>query len=365
MKISFSTLACPEYSWNDIISTAADLSYDGIEIRGLGNDIDVWKSGPFTDKKISKTLDTLERTGLKISCFSSNICLKYRNDDAIKEEISKYIDLAVKTDTPYIRILADNAPAPDGHTPDDDYIAEVISAFATPKVTLLVETNGVYSDTRKLKNLLDKIDSPYVAALWDMHHPYRYAGESPKTTVENLGKYIKYCHIKDSILLDKDNHNSVVYKLCGEGDLPLEDCISELKKIGYDGYVTLEWVKRWTPTLENADIVFPHFAEFMSSFITERKSFAHEKSVISSEKKTKYDINPQKSITNDGTYPFPKNQLIDCTFPDMLDIICEQYPDQYAFRYCWDYEKEKVDYIRTYTEFREDVRTFARSLIAM
>ncbi|MDR0984278.1 MAG: sugar phosphate isomerase/epimerase, partial [Ruminococcus sp.] len=290
MKISFSTLACPEYSWNDIISTASDLAYDGIEIRGLGNDIDVWKSGPFTDKKISDTLGTLNRTGLKISCFSSNICLKYRNDNAIKEEISKYIDLAVKTGTPYIRILADNAPAPDGHTPDDDYIAEVISAFATPKVTLLVETNGVYSDTKKLKNLLDKIDSPYVAALWDLHHPYRYAGESPETTVENLGKYIKYCHIKDSVV----QNGSLVYKLCGEGDLPLAECISELKKIGYDGYVSLEWVKRWTPTLENADIVFPHFAEFMSSFITERKSVTHKKAETVSEKKTKYDITLQK-----------------------------------------------------------------------
>ena len=39
MKISFSTLACPEYSWSDIYSMAKDIGFNGIEIRGLGNDI--------------------------------------------------------------------------------------------------------------------------------------------------------------------------------------------------------------------------------------------------------------------------------------------------------------------------------------
>jgi fatty-acyl-CoA synthase len=44
VKISFSTLACPEYSWADIYSMAKDLGYDGIEIRGLGNEISAYNA---------------------------------------------------------------------------------------------------------------------------------------------------------------------------------------------------------------------------------------------------------------------------------------------------------------------------------
>ena len=40
MKLCFSTLGCPEWSFSDIISTACDMGYDGIEIRGVGNVID-------------------------------------------------------------------------------------------------------------------------------------------------------------------------------------------------------------------------------------------------------------------------------------------------------------------------------------
>ena len=39
MKLSFSTLGCPDFSWTDIYSMAKDLNFDGIEIRGLGDDI--------------------------------------------------------------------------------------------------------------------------------------------------------------------------------------------------------------------------------------------------------------------------------------------------------------------------------------
>ena len=39
MKISFSTLACPDFSWTDIYTMAKDLGFGGIEIRGLGEDI--------------------------------------------------------------------------------------------------------------------------------------------------------------------------------------------------------------------------------------------------------------------------------------------------------------------------------------
>ncbi len=47
------------------------------------------------------------------------------------------------------------------------------------------------------------------------------------------------------------------------------------------------------------------------------------------------------------------------TFPQLLDRIVEEFPDQYAFRYT------TLDYTRTYTEFRNDVDTFVRTLLTL
>ena len=341
MKISFSTLACPDYEWSDIYSMAKDLGFDGIEIRGLGDDIFAVKARPFTEGQISKTVKKLSEIGIEIPCLSSGCCLKDKNNlDEVISEISSYINLAVKLKTPFIRILGDREPMPVDEV-DDSYVAEVLVKLADiakdKGVTLLVETNGVYADTKRLKALLDKVDRIEVAALWDMHHPYRYANENPDETVENLGAYIKYCHVKDSVMVD----GKAEYKLMGEGDMPLSEMFEALGKIGYEGYVSLEWVKRWAKNIFSAGVVFPQYADFMKPY------------------RTKHKHPLQDDLRHQGKYIWPKEKLIDYTFPDVLDRVCEEFPNQYAFRYT------ELDYTRTYPQFRDDVDTFARSLLAM
>ena len=44
----------PDFSWTDIYSMAKDLGFNGIEIRGLGNDIFSVKARPFTEKRTTQ-----------------------------------------------------------------------------------------------------------------------------------------------------------------------------------------------------------------------------------------------------------------------------------------------------------------------
>jgi len=263
-------------------------------------------------------------------------------EDENVKEITQYIDLANKLNTPYIRILADLKPHPEGDVDDEvvlKALRRLIPIAEEKGAVLLIETNGVYSNTSRLRDLLDMAASDSVAALWDIHHPYRYAGETPGKTVQNLGAYIRYVHVKDSII-----ENGVVkYRLMGEGDLPFNEMMLALRSINYEGYISLEWVKRWSADLYDAGIVFPHFAHFMNSHIDKPQV------------KTNLYFNRNKS----GQYIWEKDILIDLTFPQVLDRVVDEFPDQYAFRYT------TLDYTRTYSEFRDDVDTFARSLIAL
>lgn len=343
MKIAFSTLGCPNSSWKDIYAMAKDIGFDGIEIRGLGGDIYAVKAHPFTEGKIDKTIETLRGLRLNIPCFSSGCCLKYYDKkEENKEEITAYIKLASRMNTPFVRILADLSVMPDGEV-DDEKVLEQLRELAPIAqeygVTLLVETNGVYSDTARLRALLESCASDHVAALWDMHHPYRVAGEAPEVTVQNLGAFIHYTHIKDSVMVD----GKMEYRMMGEGDLPIDQMIQALNSINYEGYVTLEWVKRWSDDLQDAGIVFPQFAHYMSRYT--------QRTVVHS---TLLDNNAKT-----GKYIWEKETLIDLTFPQLLDRIADEFPDQQALAYT------HCDYTRTYSQFREDVDVFARSLIAL
>jgi len=343
MKLAFSTLGCPDFSWNDIYSMAKDLGFDGIEIRGLGDEIFAVQAQPFTEPQLSKTIKKLAELRIKIPCLSSG-CSLNSSENSLKnhEEILQYIKLAAKLGTPFVRILGDLSPQINGEVDDEVVLASIqrlIPIAEANGVTLLVETNGAYADTTRLCNLLNNIASDAVAALWDMNHPYRYMNEKPEKTVQNLGSYIKYVHIKDSVI----ENGKTVYKMMGEGDLPIDEMMRALQSINYEGYLSLEWGKRWATDLDDAGVVFPNFVNYMSRYL--------EKSGI----KTKLFENAAKT----GKFIWEKDTLIDLTFPQILDRVVEEFPDQFAFRYT------STDYTRTYAEFRDDVDTFARALLSM
>ena len=201
---------------------------------------------------------------------------------------------------------------------------------------LLIKTSGIYADTSRLRRMLESFASDYLGALWDIHHTYRDFDESADTTIKNLGTYVKHIHLRDS-----DDKNT--YNLIGEGNMPIADMIRALSSINYDGFVSLEWKPEWMEDLQDREVIFPHFVNYMSRFGSTR-----------SRKKSLY-----YNHDGSGQYVWKKNDLIDLTFPQVLDRMVEEFPDQYAFKYT------TLDYTRTYEEFREDVDNFARALISL
>ncbi|MFI3229647.1 MAG: AMP-binding protein [Bacillota bacterium] len=343
MKLAFSTIGCPDFSWSEICSMAKDFGFNGIELRGIGSDSFSNLTKPFSNDNIAETMVELAKRKLSIACISSACALKYA--DKMEQniaEIKAHIDIAASIKCSYVRVLGDECAKVDGEV-DDAVVVTALKAIVpyaeANGVVLLIETNGVYADTARLAQVLHAVASDNVAALWDMHHPYRYMGETAGKTVENLGAYIKHVQIKDSVV----ENGETIYKIIGEGDLPVESFMLALNSINYEGFVSLEWLKKYAPYLQEAGIVFPHFAHYMSMHTGKK-------------------ITTRKLINNNrntGKYVWEKNKLIDCTFPQVLDKMVEEFPEQECFHYT------TLDYTRTYKQFSDDVDKFAKALIGL
>ena len=343
MKLAFSTVGCPEYHWSDVYTMAKDTGFDGIELRVTGGKFVTHNMQPFSGSELHNTIKTLNDLRLSVPCLSSGCALNVGDEGENIKELEGYIRLAKELGTEYIRVLGDSI-VEKGHTVDDERVKRQIRALLPLAeecgVVLLVETNGVYGDTKRLGALLTDLASDNVAALWDVHHPYRFFGESPETTLTNLGTFIKYVHIKDSV----ETESGITYKLMGEGDLPIESMMLALRSINYEGYVSLEWISYWAHDMLEPGVVFPQFVHYMGQFM-EVKSLGRG------------DLyTPHTGV---GQYVWPHEQLIDLTFPQLLDKMVEEFPNQIAFDY------SELDYTRTYSQFRDDVDAFARALIAM
>lgn len=261
MKTCFSTLGCPEWSFADIVSVASDLGYNGIELRGIQHELYAPAMEPFAPAHIEQTMNTLKRLSLEIPCLTSACNL---NDEADIDKAKAYVDTASMIGTPYIRVLGDLNPAPSADISLKAIVSnlEEIADYAKDKnVMPLIETNGFFAKTKSLGAMLKSFDHPNVGILYDINHPYRFFGEEPAYTIDNLGPFIKHVHIKDSVAEGK----AIRYKMVGEGTLPVAKTIRLLQNAGYKGHYSLEWVKRWDFTLEEPGIAFAQYKEFMDT----------------------------------------------------------------------------------------------------
>lgn len=269
MKISFSTLSSPEWSWEDTVIAAKDFGFDGIEVRGMENELFVPKANPFLTPNLPNTIAHLAALKLEIPCLTSSCDLSGKEDRLYYlQEAEAYIDLANQLGTPYIRALGDNTVEPKNFV-DTGFVANnllTLAQYAEPKqVTILIETNGYFSDSAELSKLIQKTNRPNVGVLWDIHHPYRFMNEPISQTYQRLKKYIRFVHVKDSAL----ENGKLKYKMPGFGDIPVKEALLLLKNDNYQGYISLEWVKRWCLELEDPGAVFPHFMNYVKNIIKE------------------------------------------------------------------------------------------------
>ncbi len=266
MKLAFSTIACPRWDFDEIFSTAVDFGFDGIEIRGISDEMYAPAVKVFRPENIAATKERLQKAGVVISCLTSSACLAdHSKKDSAVAEAKAYIDLAEKLEAAYVRVMPTGIPQKDGGDialAKKQYL-EVCQYGEAKGVVPIMETNGMFADTKVLREFMESIPSQNKGILWDINHPYRFNGESIEETISNIRDYIKYVHIKDS----KTENGTTVYKLLGYGDVPVKKAVFALKEIGYDGFLSLEWVKRWNKNLEEPFVIIPNYAGYMRAIL--------------------------------------------------------------------------------------------------
>ena len=330
MKLSFSTRGWSALSWEDTVAVAEEMSFGGIEVYNLPKfDPMLDRSGPFHKYNAAATVRQLKEKKISIPCFDTSCDLS--GTDCIAE-IKSLLEVARNTRVPFVAAAA----LSENEDIVKENLTELTKLAEVKDVTILIKTSGIYADTARLRKLLDEFASDELAVLWDVHHPFRDFGEKADTTIKNLGDYVRHVHLRDS----DDNGE---YDLIGEGTAPIEDFMLALSSVNYNGFISLEWKPEWIGELQDMEVVFPYFINYMNRFENPR-----------GKKKSLY-------FNHDGTgqYVWKKDELIDLTFSQVLDRMAEEFPDQYAIKYT------TLDYTRTYKEFREDVDNFARALVSM
>lgn len=266
--LAFSTLGCPAWTWDQVLSFAEQHGFAAVELRGLQGDLNLPDRPEFSAQQIAKSRRDVEDRGLKIACVSSSTELHHPDETERAKQIAdgkRFVEVARGMGAPFVRVFGNKIEAP-----QDQVIARVaegmreLGEYAGPRgVTILIESHGDFVHSALLKNVLTKASSPHTALLWDAHHTFVDGGEQPEETVAELGTWIRHTHLKDSVAKAGGERR---YVLTGRGQVPVRRQMAALRKIGYAGYCCFEWEKLWHPDLDAPEIAIADYAKIAGEY---------------------------------------------------------------------------------------------------
>jgi sugar phosphate isomerase/epimerase len=266
MKTSFSTLACPNWNLSTILRAASNYGYDGVELRVVSRELDLWNLPEFRSASLSATRSTIEDHGLVIASMGSSAC--FHSPDVQERERNmdsamRMAELAVGLGSPSIRVFGDRIQPGRERKETAAWIADSLTQLAhrlaPDGVQVWLETHGDFAVAADVSEIFAQLDYPQVGIIWDPANGFEKSGEEPLIPAR-LSSRIRHVHLKDLV---RNVHGSSHYALTGEGEFPFRTMFDSLAEICFSGFVSFEWEKHWHPELAPPEIALPHFIQWM------------------------------------------------------------------------------------------------------
>ncbi|MCW3106565.1 MAG: sugar phosphate isomerase/epimerase [Segetibacter sp.] len=266
--LSFSTLGCPDWSFEKIVNFAHENGYDGLEIRTIQRQLDLPKCAEFSSpEKIAATRKFVKDKGIKIVNLGASSALHHGNVIERKkniDEAKQFIDLAEQLKCPYIRVFPNDFPKDQERNATIDLISKGLLELGDyakgSSVTVLMESHGQVVKSDDLETIMQAAEHEHVGLIWDIVNMWTVTKEPPAQVYQKLKKYIRHTHIKDLNVVEGKEQ----YTLLGKGVSPIFEGIDALSKGGYNGYFSFEWEKMWHPEIAEPEIALADYPKAMS-----------------------------------------------------------------------------------------------------
>ncbi len=260
MKIAVSSYSFSQYFQKGLldqmscIAKAKEMGFDAIEFTDLTPPEGV------TEEEYARQIKAeCDRVGLPVSNYTIGADFLRTTVKEEAERLKKKVDVAAILGTTSMRHDATwTTPTNSRGLKNivDDLAAgirEVSDYAATKGIRTMVENHGTFlQDADRVETLINTVDNPNFGWLCDMGN-FLCADEDPAKAYGKAAPYAFYAHAKDFIVksgnepdpgegfFQSRSGNYLRGTIIGHGVVPVKQCLSILKKNGYDGYIGVEF----------------------------------------------------------------------------------------------------------------------------
>jgi sugar phosphate isomerase/epimerase len=266
-RLAFSTLGCPDWSYERVLAEAQRDGYAGIELRVLDGQLVDLSLPPEERQRVKRLADA---AGIAIACVDSSIKLASGGDPAtVAEKLIGHLELAREWDSALVRVFPGAWPAGRDLEQTIDAMAEIVEralpAAERLGVAVVLETHDTFSRAALVGELLRRVPNRSFGVIWDVYQPH-ISGETPAQVFAALGDRILHVHIKDARRVPHEADQWELTPL-GAGEVPVRDILDGLRERGYSGWLSIEWPNYWQRHLAGPEIVLPQHAAALRAWL--------------------------------------------------------------------------------------------------
>ena len=286
------TMGTPEYTVTEALELFHRIGLDGAEIVVQ----DGYKSGIPEDcprELLREIREASRRLGIRIICLTPYNSRFNDSDEAVRnreiEGIRRVIGYAGYLGAGYIRIYGGNFAA-DDRDDTGEKLENLIRSMRflgdearEAGVKLVIENhfNTMTVSAADSIKVSRKIGHPNVGILYDQANLTFTCKEDYREAIPMQGEKIYYMHVKDlafkgknrefvfsDVSHPKEEERNVVTRIVGEGCLDWPGILKMVKDYGYNGWLSLEYERRWHPDdIPDASVGMKKSADYLRECI--------------------------------------------------------------------------------------------------
>ncbi len=294
MKISGHTMGTPEYSLFEAIDLFAKIGLDGIEIIVQTDGYPCAIPLEADKRQLEEVKKKVKEAGLAVAGLTPYLNLFNSMDEAVRvkecNDLKKVIDMAHFLDTKRIRIYGGKFV--DGEDDSDGKkMAQLIKSMrecgdycSQYDIKLCLENHfgTMTTSAERTAEIIKAIDHPNVGILYDQANIAFFPAEEYEEAIRLQKDKIYFVHCKDLVYRGgkpqkpkftmvshiNENERTVNSRIPGQGILNWPAILKGLKANGYDGWISLEYERRWQKLdLPDASIGMAQAADYIKNII--------------------------------------------------------------------------------------------------
>lgn len=236
MKICFSSFTCPEYDLANILTTAKDIGYHGVEIRMDAHHAHGLEVGT-TPELRARYAQEFKNYSIEPVCLATSVQMTHEN---APELLEGRILMASEMGFKAVRVFCGRSEAWDSTADIVDLVVPRLAKaakYANPmNIQIWLETHDTAVLGATARQILHEIDQENMGIVYNNLHPYRM-GEGIDETLAAIGPYLRYVRLNDGL----NDPQKVIVKPMRQGQMPLDQMFQALAVRNYQGYVCGEW----------------------------------------------------------------------------------------------------------------------------